>query len=218
MKRQITTDYGGSAGSTAIIIIMASILIGAIVASVVSSGTTGSTTEEDLAEQAEQVLYETLDEITTYIQIKESYGKYYGGNGQQKIEKIAIEIKSLISKNIDISDLTIKLLDGETIKTLFYNNTVEPIESNSVFGHPIWNNMDENNFGLIVIHDNDNSLVNYSAITENSDRAYLIIRLPDDMAMSKGETLLVKLVPAVGITRSIELKAPLPIKPVIVFE
>lgn len=211
-------DDTGSVGITALIILMATVLIGATAAIVISSTTDGSSSEDDLAEQAEQILLETLDEITTYIQIQERYGKYYSNSGQQKIEKIALEIKSLVSKNIDVSDLTITLNNGETIRTICYNNSVEPVGSNSVFEHPIWENLGENNFGLIVIHDNDNSLVNYSAITENSDRAYLIIRLPDDMAMSKGETLSVKLVPAVGITRSIELKAPLPIKPVIVFE
>ena len=211
-------DDTGSVGITAVIILIASVLLGATAASVILSETDGSTPEDDLAELADQVLDETIDEITTYIQIQDRYGKFYGENGQQKIEKIALEIKSLVSKNIDMSDLIIKLNNGEVIRTLYYSYSVESIGSNSVFEHPIWDNIDENSFGLIVIHDNDNSLVNYSAITENSDRAYLIIRLPDDMAMSKGETLSVKLVPAVGITRSIELKAPLPIKPVIVFE
>jgi len=211
-------DDTGSVGITAVIILIASVLLGATAASVILSETDGSTPEDDLAELAEQVLDETIDEITTYIQIQDRYGKFYGENGQQKIEKIALEIKSLVSKNIDMSDLTIKLNNGEMIRTLYYSYSVEAIGSNSVFEHPIWTNINENYFGLIVIHDNDNSLVNHSAITENSDRAYLIIRLPDDMAMSKGETLSVKLVPAVGITRSIELKAPLPIKPVIVFE
>ena len=211
-------DDTGSVGITAVIILIASVLVGATAASVMLSETDGSSPEDDLAELADQVLDETIDEITTYIQIQDRYGKFYGENRQQKIEKIALEIKSLVSKNIDMSDLTIKLNNGEMIRTLYYNYTVESIGSNSVFEHYIWDNIDENSFGLIVIHDNDNSLVNYSAITENSDRAYLIIRLPDDMAMSKGETLSVKLVPAVGITRSIELKAPLPIKPVIVFE
>lgn len=211
-------DDTGSVGITTVIILIASVLVGATAASVMLSETDGSSSEDDLAELADQVLDETIDEITTYIQIQDRYGKFYGENRQQKIEKIALEIKSLVSKNIDMSDLIIKLNNGEMIRTLYYSYTVESIGSNSVFEHPIWDNIDENSFGLIVIHDNDNSLVNYSAITENSDRAYLIIRLPDDMAMSKGETLSVKLVPAVGITRSIELKAPLPIKPVIVFE
>lgn len=211
-------DDTGSVGITTVIILIASVLVGATAASVMLSETDGSSSEDDLAELADQVLDETIDEITTYIQIQDRYGKFYGENRQQKIEKIALEIKSLVSKNIDMSDLIIKLNNGEMIRTLYYNYTVESIGSNSVFEHPIWDNIDENSFGLIVIHDNDNSLVNHSAITENSDRAYLIIRLPDDMAMSKGETLSVKLAPAVGITRSIELKAPLPIKPVIVFE
>jgi len=211
-------DNTGSAGITVLIILMASVLLGVTAASVLLSETNGSSPEDDLAELADQVLDETIDKITTYIQIKDRYGKFYGEIGQQKIQKIALEIKSLISKNIDISDLTIELNNGEKIKTLYYNYNVETIGSNSVFEHFIWNNINEDYFGLIAIHDNDNSLVNYSAITENSDRAYLIIRLPDDMAMSKGETLSVKLVPTIGITRSIELKAPLPIKPVIVFE
>lgn len=212
-------DNTASTSTIALILLITSILMGAIVASVVfGSVTDDSTTEEDLADQAEDILLDTLDEITTYVQIKDRYGKFYGENGQQKIEKIALEIKSLVSKNIDISDLTIKLNNGNMIKTVFYNYSVDSIGYNSVFEHPIWNSIDENNFGIISIHDNDNSLVNYSAITENSDRAYLLLKLPANMALSKGESLSIKLVPAVGITRSLELKAPMPIKSVIAFE
>ena len=218
MKTTIITDNGGSVGVTMIFVLMASVLVGVIAASVIIGGADGSSPEDDLAEFTEQILDETIDEITTYIQIPERYGKYYGESQQQKIEKIALEIKSLVSKTIDLTNLTIKLYNGETILTLFYSGNSEFIGSNSLFSHPLWNTLTEYDFGFIVTHDNDNSIVEYDAITENTDRAYLVIQLPTSMTMQKGETLTVKLVPATGIIRSIELKAPLPIKSVVIFE
>ena len=218
MKTTIKTDDGGSVGVTMILVLVASVLIGATAASVIMGEADGTSPEDDLAEFAEQILDETIDEITTYIQIPERYGKYYGEPRQQKIEKIALEIKSLVSKTIDLSNLTIKLYNGDMILTLFYSGNSEFIGPNSLFEHPLWNTLTEHDFGFIVTHDNDNSIVEYDAITENTDRAYLVIHLPDSMTMQKGETLTVKIVPTAGIIRSIELKAPLPIKSVVIFE
>ena len=214
----ILTNDGGSVGITMVIILMASVLIGATAASVIMSEADGVPPEEDLAILAEQVLEETLDEITTYIQIPECYGKYYEESGIQKIKRIALEIKSMISKTIDLSDLTVKLYNGDEILTLFYSGYSDQIGSNSLFRHSVWNNLKGNDFGFIVSHDNDNSIVEYNAITENTDRAYLAIQLPDSMAMSKGDSITVKLVPITGIIRSIELIAPLPINSLVIFE
>jgi len=218
MKTMILTNDGGSVGITMVIILMASVLIGATAASVIMSEADGVPPEEDLAILAEQVLEETLDEITTYIQIPECYGKYYEESGIQKIKRIALEIKSMISKTIDLSDLTVKLYNGDEILTLFYSGYSDQIGSNSLFRHSVWNNLKGNDFGFIVSHDNDNSIVEYNAITENTDRAYLAIQLPDSMAMSKGDSITVKLVPITGIIRSIELIAPLPINSLVIFE
>ena len=218
MKASIRTDNGGSVGITTMIILIATILVGVIAASTMIAETTGTSPEDDLTELADQTVDDAIEEVTTYIDIPERYGKFYGQPGQKQIEKIALGIRSLISKTIDLSNLTVQLNDGEMIKTLFYSGYSEKTGSNSVFEHPIWDNISTEDFGFIVTRDIDYSIVDYDAITESSDRAYLIIKLPDDMKMSKGETIIVNLIPPNGIIRTIELKAPMPMKSVIIFD
>jgi len=86
------------------------------------------------------------------------------------------------------------------------------IDSNSLFEHPIWNNISYSNFGFIVIHDKDRSLVDYNAINDNTDMAYIIINFSEEFSMTKGETMDVTLFPSSGIKRTITLDAPLPMK------
>jgi archaellin len=89
---------------------------------------------------------------------------------------------------------------------------------NSLFDHPIWNNINGGNFGFISIVDIDKSLINYVTFNDCSDNAYVVFRLPDFMTLSKYEKIVVTLFPSTGISKTIELKAPLPIEPVVSFE
>jgi len=203
----------GSTGITTIILLMSFLLIGATIASVVRSGTGGTTTSE---ENIDQILNDVLDEITTYIQIKDQIGKYYMDNSVQKIQKIAILVKPLISQDIDISQLTIKLSNGYDVKILNYSGNARFIGTNSLFEHPIWNNITGNSFGFIVTLDSDRSLVDYNTL--NADMAYIIIKLSEGFSMVKGDSLTVTLFPSSGLARTITLEAPLPIKPVVSFE
>jgi len=202
----------GSTAITAMILLISFILIAAIAASVITGESESTISEEDV----EEILDEVLDEITTYIQIKDKIGKYYNTYGEQRIEKIAILVKPLISTDIDISQLTIKLCDGNNVKILNYSGNARFIGSNPLFEHPIWNNIEDNNFGFIVILDGDNSLVNHDIL--NEDMAYIIIKLSEDFSMTKKETMTITLFPSSGIERTITLKAPPPIKPVVSFE
>lgn len=211
----IKMNNWGSTGITSVILLISFILIAVTVASVLTGGTvTNGTSEEDL----EQILNEVLDEITTYIQIKDKIGKYYGTYGNQKIEKIAILIKPLVSQEINISELTIKLCNGNNIKILDYSGNTEDIGSNHFFEHPIWDDITVNNFGFIVTHDKDNSLKDYNTINENTDMAYIIIKLSEGFTMTQGENLVVTLFPSTGLQKTTVLEAPLPMKPVVSFE
>jgi hypothetical protein len=46
----------------------------------------------------EEILDDVLDEISTYLQIKDVMGKYYSTCGEQRIEKVVILIKPLLSQ------------------------------------------------------------------------------------------------------------------------
>ena len=131
-------------GIIALILLISLMLIGITVASIITGENTGTTTEENYDQMTEEV----INEISTYIQIKDQKGKYYEINGKQRIEKIALWISPLVTQEINVSQLTIQLNNGETVMFLMYNENAENLESNSIFGHPIWNNMDGSNFGF----------------------------------------------------------------------
>ncbi|KYK30764.1 MAG: hypothetical protein AYK22_03070 [Thermoplasmatales archaeon SG8-52-3] len=201
-------------GLTSSILIVSLLLIGITVASVLTSETTDTISEQDI----EQMTEETIDEISTYILIKDQIGKYSNINGEQRIEKIALWITPLVTQEIDISKLTIKLNNGDNVIFLKYSNNSLTLGSYSLFEHKIWENINGSNFGFISIIDMDESLVNFDILNDCSDNAYIVLKLPEYMTLSKHEKMIVTLFPSTGITRTIELKAPLPIKSIVSFD
>ncbi len=201
-------------GITLLILLICIILIAVTVASVLTDSTTETTSEEEL----DQMTQEVIDEISTYIQIKDRKGKYYEVNHEYKLQKIALWISPLVSQEIDLSKLTILLDNGENINILQNSLKISKINSEALFEQNIWKEMNGTNFGLITIIDNDNSIINYNTLNENTDNAYLIFRLPKNIEMEKHDKIKVTLFPNTGIKRAIILKAPLPIKPVVTFE
>lgn len=206
----------GNIGISSVVLLISFILIAITALSVLSENntTTTGTTQDEI----QQMINEALDPITKYIQITDKLGKYYGPPQQQKIQKIAIMIKPMLSNEIDLSELTIKISDGESVRLLTYSGYVEKIGQNRLFDHPIWDNTEENTFSFIVTHDKDNSLTDYNILNDNTDMTYIIIKLSVEYYMKKGDTLLVELFPSSGITKTMLLEAPLPMKSVISFD
>jgi archaellin len=196
-------------------ILLISILIFGILVFSVLSGSLEGTSEQDMTDLYDQLLDESIDEITTYLKVTDKLGKFYGEPHNQRIEKIAIMIKPLVTINVDISELTIKICDGNEVKILSFNGSSESIGSQSLFGHTLWDKIDENYFSFIATHDNDNSIVDYNTINKNSDMGYVIIKLPKEFYMKQGDSIVLTLFPETGITRTILLEAPIPIKSVV---
>ena len=161
---------------------------------------------------------ESIEEITKYIQITDKIGKYYGPSHQKEIQKIAIMIKPFFSNEIDISELTIKISNFKSVKILSYSGHAQPIDTNHLFTHPVWNNIDENTFGFIATHDTDNSLSDYNILNKNTDMAYIIITLSPDFYMKKGDIITVQLFLTSGIIKTVNLEAPLPMRSIISFD
>lgn len=201
-------------GITTMIILISLLLIGITVASVITDETTDTTTDYDLDQMTEEV----IDEITSYIQIKDQKGRFSEINGEKRIEKIAILISPLVSQDIDISQLTIQLDNGDIVRILNYEDDAENLNSQSIFEHDIWNSINGSNFGFITINDLDKSIVDFDLINENSDNAYLVFKLPSDMTMKKYDKMLVTMFPSTGIITSIFLKAPMPMSSIVTFE
>jgi archaellin len=201
-------------GLTSVILIVSLFLIGITVADLISGDPNGGTSEQQL----EQMTEETIEELSSYILVKDQLGKYNKLNGELKIEKIALWVTPLVSQLIDVSQLTIQINDGESIQFLKYTNKSENLGTNSLFENIIWNRLNGSNFGFISVIDMDDSLVNFHTLNDCSDNAYVVFSLPDSISFKKHNKLIVTLFPSTGITRSIELKAPLPIKSVVTFD
>jgi len=197
-------------GIATVILIASFIIITATAASVLFDDNINVSTED-----YENIIKETVDEISTYIQIKEALGKYYQIDENQYIQKIAILIKPLISNNIDISNLMIKINNGNQVKFISYSEKSELIKSSSLFEHPIWDAIQQDNFGFIVTTDKDRSLIDYNTLNSNTDLAYIIIKLPEDFFMISGDTLIINLIPSTGIIKTITVQAPMPMTKVV---
>lgn len=200
-------------GITTIILLISLLLSGFIVASVI----TNESSQIEIEEDYKQIIDDIIDETSTYIQIIEQKGKYNVINEERKIDKIILYISPLITQNIDVSQLTIQLNNEESIRFLKYTGNVKNLETYSIFNHPIWESLDENNFGFISIIDLDESLINSNLLNDYSDHAYIVIKLTDDMAIAKNEQLIVTLFPSTGITRTTILKAPFSTKSIVDF-
>lgn len=92
----------GGIGISAAILLTSFILISSTIASIITGGAMG-TSEENMGE----ILDDVLDEISTYLQIKDVMGKYYSTGGEQRIEKVVILIKPLLSQyNFELSSIS----------------------------------------------------------------------------------------------------------------
>ena len=195
----------GNLGLVTGILLIGFILIGAVSASVIMNSTTSSTTTD-----LNQMTNEVVNEISTYLQIKNIIGKYQTIQGEQKIQHIALLIQPLVSLDIDITHMTLKISNGEQLYILNYDGNAAPIGTYSLFAHPLWDTLTENTYTIIPIIDDDLSMTTYHTINKNSDTAFILVKLPNDMTMKYGDRLQITLIPSPGMERTFNIEAPLP--------
>jgi len=188
----------GSIGITAIPLLTSFLMIGAV-SSVMFEG------QDDMSADANQIVNDVIDEITTYLKIEDAIGKYYTDNGVRSVEKIVILVKQFIQSTVNMSEVRIKLCNNDDVILFGYSGYAAESNSRAVFEHQIWETTN-NAFSLIVILDNDRSLLDHGVM--NKDKAFIAIRLPDNFAMEGGESMTLSIIPAKGTTSSIILETP----------
>ncbi|MCX6665453.1 MAG: hypothetical protein NT038_05265 [Euryarchaeota archaeon] len=203
-------NQNGNLGITTAILLIGFILIAAIASSVI----VGNSTNGD-ENSLKQITDEAVSEISTYIQVKDIMGKYYNVDGYQSIKKIVVLIKPLVSCTIDVTQLMVKLCNGQDIRVLSYSGQSDFISTNSLFEHPLWETFTTDQFGFIATLDTDRSLVDYNTINANTDAAYLILKLPEGFTLRNGDILTITLFPSTGMTRILTVEAPLPINSIV---
>ena len=188
----------GSIGTTALPLLSGILLMGAASSVVFESS-------DDLSMDAEQIVNGVLDEITTYLKIDDVIGKYYSNNETRRVEKIVILVKPFIKTAINISELTIKIQNNNDVVLWKYSGYAVKSDGEPVFENQIWDKTN-NSFSLIVVNDEDRSLLDYNII--NEDTVFIAISLSEGLFMEGRESITLSIIPAKGITRSIVLETP----------
>lgn len=197
-------------GVIAGILLIFFILIGAVSASVLFN-TSDELSEDDL----NKITNEVIDEICSYFQIKHIVGQYQTIHNEQVIKKIGILIKPYVSQEIDISHISVELCDGEYYYLLFYNGSIGSIHSGSFFEHSLWDSITSEEFGVLSTIDDDDSIIRSHMINKNSDMAFLMIHFSNHTALRYGDQIDITIQPSPGISRTVSLETPLPIKNVV---
>ena len=197
-------------GLIAVVLLISFLLIGAVSAEVLLTDQT-DISEEDL----NKITNEIVDELCSYLQIKQIIGKYQMIQSEQKIQNIAVFIKPLVTQDIDVSSITIMLSNGEQLHLLFYNGQAAFIGSNSLFEHPLWDTMPNGSFSLLSTIDDDNSIIQSHLLNKNTDMAFILVKLPDKMAIQYGVEIEMTISASPGLSRTVTLEPPMPMKSVV---
>ena len=155
-----------------------------------------------------QYVEHTVDEITSYIQIKNMYGQF-STNKPYYISKIGIMISPLFHSNIDISNIIIQVQTKNTIFIYTYNNQALSLNTNSLFTNSLWNKLDERSFGIISIIDEDESILNHHVLSDSSDLLFLAFSIPDDIIF-KGEYVTITISSGDIMQKTISFSTPIP--------
>lgn len=209
----ITCDNMNNKGSNAIapaILLISFILIGSTVSSMLLNSPK-NIKEENIQDMVDTV----VREISIYLTIEDVYGEYSFIDCKHQIEKIVIEITPLLPVELDISDIIIKLNNGEDIKNLYFNKNSDYVESYSIFKHPLWKDTSISEYSVLVLQDRDHSIIKHNTINDNTDSMYIIFKLPYRMMMKKDDCMSISFSISNGISRTIEIKAPLPMKSIV---
>jgi archaellin len=210
--RRITFRYqdNGITALTVIILLMAMVFISTVVAALITNSDSVTLSEEDM----QQLVDGTLQDLTSYITIGDVIGRFEG-DSDQEIHKIAFLLKPLFSQNIDISTFTMRFDTNNALFFYRFNNSVQRFGSTGLFSHPLWANLSEGTFGIVIINDDDNSVEQYNIFNDRSDMVYLVMNLSNEQSLSYGESVDVTLLQTSGLHKTLTLHTPLPMKKVV---
>ena len=130
-------------------------------------------TMNSLQEQALKTGTETIRDISTGIKVTHVSG-YYNGTA---LSQIAIFVTPIVaSQDIDMSYSYVTMSDSTQEKILNYNSSVfSSTISDGLFGTLTSGDLNEDEFGIIVVRDIDSSITDTSPIINNGDLIVLLV-------------------------------------------
>jgi flagellin FlaB len=169
-KKSLKDDKKGMIGIGTLIIFIAMVLVAAVAASVLIQ------TSQTLQQRAYKVSSETIQEVSSGLRIDDISG--YTNVNRTNIELMAMIIAPRAgSQYIDLQNVVVTIqLDNYTVLGFDPNLIAGNVSSDGVF-HTL-NNTDLNstNYGIIVIHDADNSIVGTYGMNVG-DSAFIVMNL-----------------------------------------
>jgi flagellin FlaB len=170
VRRMLKEDDVGDMGIGAMIVFIAMVLVAGIAASVLIQ------TANRLEIQAMQTGQETTREVSTGLAVIDIEGQNTGG----LITEMTITIRSRAgSGDIDLSQTIIELTDGSVKTLLTYSPTALQFntstdENGSIFYTGLWN-MTNEQYGILVLQDEDSSLSASNPVINQGDLVMLTI-------------------------------------------
>ena len=171
IKRILKENDLGDMGIGAMIVFIAMVLVAGIAASVLIQ------TANRLEIQAMTTGQETTGEVSTGLAIIDIEGQVTLG----VITDMTITVRSRAGSNdIDLSQTILEITDGTTKTLLTYDSTQRQFnlstdETGSIFGTGAWN-MTNEQFGILVLQDEDSSLTATNPVINRGDLVMLTIR------------------------------------------
>lgn len=166
-------------------------------------------------EDFKKMIQDSIDEFSTYLSFEDVFMKYEQIGEKRVARKIAIQIKPFFSKKIELSDITLELCNEYHMIIQYFNGQVGNFSPYPLFEHPLWNNLNDACYTIVVVLDKDNSLQRSHLFNDNTDRAYILINLPDIIALEKGDSLMITVTPSDGIAETVTITAPFSISPIV---
>ena len=204
-KKKTIRNTHAEVGIGTRIVFIAMVLVAAIAASVIMQ------TAESLQQRAYAVGKQTIRDVSSGVRIIGVTG--YTDTNKTRIEYLAIAVTPRAgSYDIDLNKTLLYIeLDNFTILALNTNAKAISVAQGGVFSTLNVSLLNATNFGVIAIHDSDNSILNSNGMS-TSDQAMLIVNLtaalPTTHGLIAGEVLEGKIVPEIGVSGIFVIDTP----------
>jgi archaellin len=190
----------GSLGLVAVALVITIMILGTATGSIILQ-----TQDTDTA-NLNTIATEATNDLTSYLKVQQIIGRY---DHTHSITQLAINIRLLVSGTIDLSHLTIELITRDNVLLLSYQaNATSTLTSGALFSADSWQHLSPQSYAMLIMADNDNSILTGQTMNKNTDTGFLVVSLPETMALHSYDTLELRIIPNPGHIRQLSLDVP----------
>jgi len=213
-KKLLKNNNKAMVGIGTLIVFIAMILVAAVAASIIIR------TSENLEQRAQSVATETTKEISAGICIDGISG--YTNSNKTRLTHLLLTARPRAgSLDIDLSQVIVNIQYNNLSLLRFESSLVAlaNTDNKSIMQTPvspgstqtILGNTSNTNYGVIVIMDPDNTIINTNGMN-SGDRVYIVINLsaiiPEENGLPKRQTISGEIVPELGSSGLFDITAP----------